>query len=248
MKKMVREKESTMKKICLTIALAGILSTPSLFAAMSVTLYQDAYSYGNGGEFRAVGNADLNSAVNWTAYKPGTTANQGSSFQTFCIEYNEEFSPGVTYSASISGSALPRGVPVTMGTAWLYSQFASGTLAGYNYGAGRSTSAGSLQQAIWWFQGENNGVENAWAFAAENALAGMGLNYRDAANGQWGVEALNLGLPSRVQDQLVITRQGSTDLVPVPEPTTMVAGIGALGLLLFGAGVHSKRSVLRLGK
>jgi hypothetical protein len=34
----------------------------------------------------------------------------------------------------------------------------------------------------------------------------------------------------------------------VPEPTTMIAGIGALGLLLLGAGVHSKRSVLRLGK
>jgi len=35
---------------------------------------------------------------------------------------------------------------------------------------------------------------------------------------------------------------------PVPEPTTVFAGIGALGLLLFGAGVHSKRSVLRIGK
>jgi hypothetical protein len=34
----------------------------------------------------------------------------------------------------------------------------------------------------------------------------------------------------------------------VPEPTTMISGLGALGLLLFGAGVHSKRSVLRIGK
>jgi hypothetical protein len=37
-------------------------------------------------------------------------------------------------------------------------------------------------------------------------------------------------------------------LTPVPEPTTVIAGFGALGLLLFGAGVHSKRSVLRIGK
>jgi hypothetical protein len=35
----------------------------------------------------------------------------------------------------------------------------------------------------------------------------------------------------------------------VPEPTTLLAGAGALGMLLFGAGVHSKRSgVLRIGK
>jgi hypothetical protein len=37
-------------------------------------------------------------------------------------------------------------------------------------------------------------------------------------------------------------------LTAVPESTTMFAGIGALGLLLFGAGVHSKRSVLHIGK
>jgi hypothetical protein len=35
---------------------------------------------------------------------------------------------------------------------------------------------------------------------------------------------------------------------PVPEPTTIIAGAGALGLLLLGAGVHTKRSkVIRIG-
>ena len=34
----------------------------------------------------------------------------------------------------------------------------------------------------------------------------------------------------------------------VPESTTVFAGIGALCLVLFGAGVHSKRSVIRIGK
>lgn len=37
-------------------------------------------------------------------------------------------------------------------------------------------------------------------------------------------------------------------LSAVPEPTTLIAGIGALGMLLFGAGVHSKRAVIRIGK
>ena len=36
-------------------------------------------------------------------------------------------------------------------------------------------------------------------------------------------------------------------LTPVPEASTMIAGAGALGLLLIGAGVHSKRSVQRIG-
>jgi hypothetical protein len=37
--------------------------------------------------------------------------------------------------------------------------------------------------------------------------------------------------------------------VAVPEPATMIAGAGALGLVLLGAGLHSKRSgVLRAGR
>jgi hypothetical protein len=38
-----------------------------------------------------------------------------------------------------------------------------------------------------------------------------------------------------------------TQLAPVPETSTVVAGAGALALLVLGAGVHSKRSVQRIG-
>jgi hypothetical protein len=37
------------------------------------------------------------------------------------------------------------------------------------------------------------------------------------------------------------------NLTPVPEPTTLIGGISALGLLIFGARMHTKRSVLRIG-
>ncbi len=40
----------------------------------------------------------------------------------------------------------------------------------------------------------------------------------------------------------------SMEITVVPEPATIVAGVGTLALLLLGAGVHSKRSVLRIGK
>jgi hypothetical protein len=269
-----------MKKVCLAIALAGIVATPSLFAAMSVTLVDSAgnttgntYSYGNGGEFRAVGDAGLNAVVNWNAYSTttsGTTSdavdggswgyNSGLAvagqkyFQTFCIEYTEEFIPGGTYAVSMSGNALyghlgpPNGVPVTMGTAWLYSQFAAGTLSGYNYtyGSGRTASAGSLQQAIWYLQGENGGVDNSLVTLALNAVGAANLLH--AANGAFDVEALNLGDPGAAQDQLVIvTDPIRANLVAVPEPTTMVAGAGALGLALLGIGRARRSTVVRIG-
>ena len=125
------------------------------------------------------------------------------------------------------GSQPLGGDPISIGTAWLYSQFAAGTLSGYNYayGAGRqsSTSAGALQQAIWWLEGETGGVQNGFVTTAETALSLNDTTIKNNANGAYGVEVLNLGAAGTVQDQLVI----------VPEPTTVLAG--ALLLLPLGA-------------
>ena len=227
------------------------MAASNLFASMSVTLIDDTaqYSYANGGEFRAVGNSGLDAIVNWNAYSTATkgtvtAATDGSSwgygtglngqayFQTFCIEYNEEFTPGTSYSVGVSqnamyGSQPPTGDPISIGTAWLYSQFAAGTLTGYNYayGGSRTSTAGALQEAIWWLESEPNGSNTGLAgtFLAE-AQAAVGGDITRNANGAYGVDALNLGAPGAVQDQLVIV---------VPEPTTMIAG--SLLLLPFGA-------------
>jgi len=240
----------------MVLSLAGVMAVPNLFASMRVILIDDTsqYSYANGGEFRAVGNSGLDSIVNWNAYSTTTkgaiSAADGSSwggssvsvgqayFQTFCVEYNEEFTPGTSYGVGVSQNAMygnqpPNGDPISIGTAWLYSQFAAGTLSGYNYtyGGGRqsSTSAGALQQAIWWLEAEPNGVRDSFINTAEDALYGAHGTAQDLlivgnANGAYGVDVLNLGAPGTVQDQLVIV---------VPEPTTVVAG--ALLLLPFGA-------------
>ena len=249
-----------MKKFCIILSFAGVMAVPNLFASMSVTLIDNTsqYSYNNGGEFRAVGSADLLAAdpglAGYSSFTSGTisAATDGSSwgynsgligqtyFQTFCIEYNEEFSPGTSYGVAISSRAMnggepPNGDPLSIGTAWLYNQFAAGTLSGYNYTYGtssRENSAGALQQAIWWLEGENNGVRNSFINTAEEALyGGLHGSAQDAlivgdANGAYGVVALNLGAPGQVQDQLFIDK-------PVPEPTTMI--VGALLLLPFGA-------------
>jgi hypothetical protein len=192
---------------------------------MQVVLQQDTgnYSSGNGGEFRAVGNSDLDSAVNWGAYSAATAGSISGQeyFQTFCIQTTVYFTPGATYSASPGDS-------IAIGTAWLYSQFAAGTLSGYDYtyGGGRVSTAGALQQAIWWLQGQPEGVENSFITTAETALGLNDTTILANANGAYGVDSLNLSDSNGVaaQDQLVIV---------VPEPTTVVAG--ALLLLPFGA-------------
>jgi hypothetical protein len=235
-----------MKKFCMVLSLAGVMAVPNLFASLSVTLYQDTgnYSYGNGGEFRAVGNSgpsSLDSIVNWSAYSTttmGTTSGQ-QYFQTFCTELLEEFSPGSQYTISSIGNnamynqnAGPNGIPITLGIAYLYSQFAAGTLGGYDYtyGGGRTVSGGNLQNAIWYMLGEGGSLSGV-ALTDLNAVTGSGsgdifatsADWYKASNGAYGVKDMVLLQPGQAQDQLVI----------VPEATTMLAG--ALLLLPFGA-------------
>jgi hypothetical protein len=113
-----------------------------------------------------------------------------------------------------------------MGTAWLYSQFRAGTLAGYS--SGLTATAGQLQNAIWWLEGEITADQSANPFITQipNA-AWRAYNSGTDANGAFGVVALNLTYPNggRAQDQLALVP------VPVPEPTTIIAG--ALLLLPF---------------
>ena len=99
-----------------------------------------------GGEFNA-SSSDFVPAT--MGYAAAATYNGG--FETFCIEGNEYFNPGRTYYYSISQAAINGGIsggnpdPISMGTAWLYLNFAQGRLAGYNYTVrcGRQRQCGS---------------------------------------------------------------------------------------------------------
>ena len=240
-----------MKRLFVLACLAGILAVPAVQAVTQITLYQDVanYSYGDGGEFNAVPDADL-LFLNPTlaGYAPATInlAAGAPNFQTFCVETGEFFYPGTTYNVSISdevrydGGQFPAGEPITLGTAWLYSQFAAGTLSGYDYlDSGRTASAGNLQQAIWYLQGEetslvNGGADGSAFYSA--AVSALGGTINNTAVGAYGVVVLNLWVPNPdgsngagAQDQLMVVPQLGT----VPEPGTM--SLGLLVLLLFGA-------------
>jgi len=211
------------------IGAAGLLCVGTAQASYDGVVNIDrlgGYYSGNGGEFTVTVVSGLGTLV-------------GSPFQTFCLESGEYVNiPGYGYNVNLNSKAInggvgPAGDPISIGTAWLYSQFRGGALSGYNYspGTGRIASAGALQAAIHWLEGEG-GARNTFIDTAETALYGAGNTggiydtylQGDAAAGLYGVVALNLYDQSggRHQDQLGL----------VPEPTTMIAG--ALLLLPFG--------------
>lgn len=172
------------------------------------------------------------------------TVNGVDSFVTFCLQRTEYVDFSTTFTIDgISPYALSD-APAQGGdgagrdwlspqTAWLYTQFRAGTLAGYDYsGANRWKSANALQNAFWWFEGElpdNPGSEYI-------ALANLAV-----VNGWTGignVRAMNLLTPRGVeaQDQLVLV-----DPAVVPEPTSIVLMGSGLAAMLWRRRVSRRR-------
>jgi hypothetical protein len=204
-------------------ALMVLIVVPVVMAATITINYGSVYS-GNGGEFRVNG---------MDAYLGNYAANaqyQGG-FETFCLEYNEHFTPGSSYNAVISNNAMMGGEavsdPISVGTAYLYTGFSNGNLSGYNYNS--STSAGQLQMAIWWLEEEKIGTDLI-AYDSSNPFMKMVFDQfggidgaRANNNGQYGVAVLNVTtlVGGLAQDQLI----------RVPEPgTLLLVGVGLVGI------------------
>lgn len=213
-----------MKKQLLTLGLTVLLAVPMAQAAYDGTVSinyldpslnrVDSGPGAGGGEFRATIVSDLTGVV-------------GPSFLTFCLEKNENLlGNNAVYNAIISDSANLGGLgggspdPLSLGTAYLYSQFRQGLLA---TPVDSDVRGGLFQQAIWALEDE----EAAPAAGANlyYDLAKTVAGWNTDANGAYGVVVLQLYGPNGDlrQDVLGI----------VPEPTTVMAG--ALLLLPFAA-------------
>ena len=165
------------------------------------------------------------------------------SFQTFCVERNEYITAGTTYDVTFNNVTVFSGVPLSVGTAYLYQQFATGVLAGYNYldtpagsrAFGTHGSAFELQQAIWYFMGEYsynpyNVYMNGSVFVPGNIPGVTGTGAFAADNGAHGVALLNLWAPGQPHDPA----HAYQDILvySVPEPATLaLAALGAAALL-----------------
>ncbi len=249
------------------MALVFAAASVSSAFGTQVTLSPGSYQSGLGGEFTATVNGDtLDSYL--SSYSQLSTGDAGANtFQTFCIEYNEHFNWSPTaYDVAITGAAVHGGTltsdTVSVGTGWLYSQFAKGTLSTTAYGSyftsstSRTTQAAMLQNAIWWLEGEitvPSQATNPFILAAQAALGivstlpngspgqegtGLALNeYGGKTAASYGVYAVNLGLSPEfpAQDQLIYLKTANQN-VPDGGATLLL-----LGLSLSGMGVLQRR-------
>lgn len=173
------------------------------------------------------------------AFKVDVQGKGGSDdFHTFCLEHNESFSYGELLTVlAVNTGAVKGGVsgqtsanfdPLDGRTAWLYTQYSSGSLAGYAYD---NASGNALQNAIWFLEdeiGSVSGLAQTFVTAANASGWSTLVGSTWVTNTIGNVLVLNLvhadGTVS--QDQLYITA--------VPEPETyamLLAGLGLMGFV-----------------
>jgi hypothetical protein len=186
-----------------------------------------------GGEYTLI--PDANVAALLGGYSPlALNFVQPGTFQTFWAERDESITPNITYDVTLNNVSVFSGVPLSVGAAYLYQQFATGQL-NYNYAnipADNRTFAGTnnayyLSHAISHYMGENIAEPSNPYEIQVNGMFGTGATAPD--NGAHGVEILNLWAPGQPHDP-AHAYQDVLILVPEP-PVFALASLGAAALV-----------------
>jgi len=221
------------KLILMTVLLSSFAGIT--FAAPTV-VFHPGYRSGPGGEFQAELISD------WTFTPVSLPGGYDPGFETFCLERSEYIRFGTTYYVGFSNDAIYGGVggqdppgsgkdPLNPMTAYLYSQFITGSLSGYDYtgGSGRVASADALQDAIWYIEDEITSLPSVLATTfyneADDAVNGPSPTW----SGLGTVQVMNVYPSSALtcgaaQDQLVMR--------PIPAPGAII--LGGIGVLFVG--------------
>ncbi len=152
--------------IRLTILATLMLTVVSVANAINVgTLKLETvsgvYPGKGGGEFTTIIESGPNYVTNYAAVATHTY-NGTKGFETFCVEVGVSFKPNTTLYYNLSDETMPitpkgggRGEDLSLGTAWLYYEFAKGVLGDfdYTYGSDREADDNLLQAAIWALEG-----------------------------------------------------------------------------------------------
>lgn len=210
-----------------TASFLAVFATTTLAPVFGGTLQLNKTSHSDVGGVFAVTQAvgldvsHYDSAALYTA----TTGNKQSGFGTFCLEYSEPFNPGDVFNYSIAPYANAGGVAghsapgqdmISVGTAWVYSLFAMGTLDDHSLFSYTSTAnLRSLQKAFWFLEDEGQGnLNNVYVQLAVSQFGSLAAA-KTHSNGAYGVSVLNLtkngqlkqsqlyfgGLPQQVPDE-----------------------------------------------
>ena len=231
-----------MKKTSLLFCAIGLLFAGNAFGTMTVTLSTDSNTGGHGGG----------------AFYAQTSGN--GNFETFCIDPSHSFTTGKTYNYTISQNTTDPNVSkigrktvykdnfISIGTAFLYSQFLDG-----NLGDGWTKSDSTLlQQTFWALEGEISNVSSILntgnTFYNDLITQFHNISAAEADAGEdniYGVAVMNLysirnGKTTLAQSQLVRIPTCPPP-VSVPEPSTIVAG----ALLLLPLGVSALKILRR---
>jgi hypothetical protein len=223
------------KTLVLTGA-ATLLTAQSLFATI----------YGSGTlTITAKGLPDVNGPYTAVTDTVLNGPNLGTIY-TFCIGSQVDYYSGDTYTYQISDQVQPFATAgsgglsyISLGTAWLYSQYAKGDIGG---GTVNGSANDALQQAIWYLQGQSGGQLNSDITTAETTLGKSLAQLEANGNDAYNVYALDLSpgnapgdVDGYAQPQLCIDSNPVPQGGSVPEPSTIFAGV--LLLLPLGVGV-----------
>lgn len=192
-----------------------------------IKIVANDFQSGSGGEFRI-------QTVSGFAGANGLASDLSTdTFQSFCLEngtyggFPDTYDYTMGTASAAGGAGGPSPDPISFATAYLYTQFRTGQLSNYSYGAtGRLDSAKALQIAIWTLEDEYPGGVPANAQAAAwvtEALAAV-------SGGSWGQ---TLGLVRvLVLTQAGNERQDVLTLIPLPAAAWMgIAGLAVLPVI-----------------
>lgn len=219
----------TLGKLSRTLLALSALGVSILPCSYAIRIEMGKFEAGSSGNFRAKPLDDFASVLD--NYASGSSTD-GTWFGTFCIEINEGFRSGKVYDVGLNNGSIAGGKSgavngkdvISVGTAWLYEQFATGSLADHGFAYGNRQHAKQLQNTIWYLEGEVNYGLGSSKYGSYLNLAMNVDNYAADYLGK-SVQVMNLTRKNGRklhQDQLVYVG-GS-----VPD-----GGVTAL-LLLFG--------------
>lgn len=176
-------------------------------------------------------------------------------YWTFCLEASQYFAPNKIYNASpslatdSSGPGPSLADPISVGTAYLYKQFATGNLdtlaSGFSY-TNVATGGLKLQKTIWWLEGESGGELDAdlgnllnLTFGVSSGSNGYLANYTGSEVGvlnltQYTGQGGDSLSGTQRQDNLVFWGSPTVPTPSVPDGGTSVL---LLSLSLGGLGI-----------